>query len=227
MYNEEIIKGFLKNEDYTKLESYLDQYLGQNPEDIDVWLKLAVFLIIPGIADYEKSIYCCEQALSMKPDHLDSLVMLATIYHLNYGFIEEKIVQKLFQTYTNDKEYQSMIWLLRAWGIKDKRSMKEYEEALLSSIKTGPDHVLNHVNLAYFYQENGKFDKMKDLLVRALNNIRGIYQFENREFKIKKDYYVVNNKNVLDYQEFLNERVKGIHVTDGYVHLLENDILRS
>lgn len=169
MIDKELIKKLQDNKDYVQLENYMDRLLEQNPYNIDGWLKLAVLVLIPGIADYEKSIYCCEQALKVDPNHLDSLVLLGAINHLAYGFIQTDVVERLYQVRTNDPDYESMIWLLKAWGIKDKKMIEDYEHALITSINFGPHHVLNYVNLASFYR---------------------------------------------------------VHMTDGYVYLLEKDIIR-
>lgn len=44
-----------------EIEKLLDQYVKIHPDDIEAWIRLAVTVFRPPIADYDKSIDCLKK----------------------------------------------------------------------------------------------------------------------------------------------------------------------
>ncbi|MBN2909213.1 tetratricopeptide repeat protein [Polycladomyces sp. WAk] len=199
---EQIRKCYKGDGGKEETEKVLERYLEVDPECIEAWMRLAITVFEPPIADYDKSIHCLKRAIRIGPGCLEALFILARIQDIIYREVDEDVFQELHSIQTNDPEEQSMLEYAKAWYYESKEMWHEYENALKRSIVVYPGHVLNHISLGLFYVNQGDREKGKSLLVKGVRNVKHVYQADD------------GFDEVGDYNEFINERIKGIHVTD-------------
>lgn len=99
-------------------------------------------------------------------------------------------------------DLRSAIELVKARYLKERGDISRYESALLKSIEYGDYQVNNNAMLGKLYLEQGRIDEGKQLIKRALDNVKLIYTDEN---KTLFDKY--------DIDEFLNVHYRGIYIT--------------
>jgi tetratricopeptide (TPR) repeat protein len=162
-----------------KIEKVLEQYLEIYPECIEAWMRLAITVFEPPIADYDKSIHCLKRAIQIDPGCLGALLILARIQDIIYREVDEDVFQRLHSIQTHDSEEQSMLEFAKAWYYESKEMWHEYENALKRSIAIYPGHVLNYISLGLFYVNQGDKEKGKSLLVKGIRNVKHLYQTDD------------------------------------------------
>ncbi|MBD1372880.1 hypothetical protein IC620_10985 [Hazenella sp. IB182357] len=105
-----------------------------------------------------------------------------------------------------------MLQLVQAWYYAQEKNWVLFEKMLLHSIDSYSNHVQNYVSLGIYYIDIGRIDEGKALLDKSIKNVKKIYS---------------DNDSILDRcdpEEFINERIKGIHKTDILVNAIKNRI---
>lgn len=129
-----------------------------------------------------------------------------------YQEIDENVFRKINSIEATGVEEQSMIEFAKSWYFESKQMWDEYASHLKKSIELYPKHVLNHIYLGYYYIDKGKQEEGKSFLIQGLKNIQYIYQDDDCFYDVS------------DYDEFINERIKGIHATYVIYESLEERI---
>ncbi|SMO52693.1 hypothetical protein [Melghirimyces algeriensis] len=204
-YLEEGIKNILvQNTEniYEEIENFLDKYLKRNPNCIEAWLRLAVLVFEPPIADYEKSETCLKNVLEIEYDNLQAILILSFIQSVIYGEVTKETFFRLQNIKVHDSELESLQLLAKSWYYESKNMDTQRESLLKKSCNLGPRYVSNHVTLGQLLIQKGMSEKGRLYIKRALQNVKQIYdQVDDHEL----DH--------TDYHEFINERIKGIHLT--------------
>jgi len=203
-----------KNNNLVKIEALIEKQLNQDPNNIELLLRLAVLEVDPPFADPAKSIALLEKVLTIDKNNAIAALLIAYVNYYCIAGIDEKLMSKLNSMHTDDSEINSMLKYVVSWFYMD-RDPKMEEQFLQKSINIYKGHVYNHVHLAKLYFKIGRNIEARDLIKKALKNIKKIYSKEN-DFEYDAS----------DIYEFLNERIKGIYLTipilESIKELLEN-----
>jgi len=199
---------------YEELYSIVEEQLKHTSNDMELWIKLAIAIIVVPIVDYEKSIACLEKALAIDNNNPISLIILAHVYEYQLGGIDDMLLHQIKNLHTDSDEINSMLKYVASWSYSDgKKDDHEIEEQLLQeSIKLWDKHVWNYMHLVRLYTRQRRYLEINSLVKKALNNIKKVYDDSSET-------------DVTDIDEYINEHIKGIYITDINVELIEEKLV--
>lgn len=195
-----IIELNKKHEDL-KIKQLLKVYLKNDPNNIDLLLRLGVFVIFPGIADPYEAIDAFELALKIDKNNVIALLGIAYVNNYCLGGVNEKLFFRINSVDVVNNEELSMLKYVASWFYEIKNDNINQEKLLKESIFLCDSHVYNYVGLAKLYIKRNKKNEGIALAKKALSNIKNVYS-EN-----------YSSNDPTDYNEFINEGIKGIHIT--------------
>src|SRR3990172_10433626 len=121
-----------KEENYRELCNIVDYELKNSVHTSDVWIVLAITIIVVPIVDYEASIACLEKALSIENNNPIALIVLAHVYEYQLGGINDMLLHQIKNLRTNSDEINSMLKYVASWSYSDgKKDDHQIEEKLL------------------------------------------------------------------------------------------------
>lgn len=200
--------------DYNNLYSLVDDQLKHESNDIELWIKLAIAIIIVPIVDYEKSIECLNKVLAIDNNNPIALIILSHVYEYQLAGIDDILLYQIKNLHTDSDEINSMLKYVASWSYSDgKKDDQEIEEQLLKeSIKLCDKHVWNYMHLVRLYTRQKRYLEINSLIKKALKNIQKVYDCNNE-------------KDVTDIDEYINEHIKGIYLTNSNVEFIEKDLI--
>ena len=203
-----------KEEKYEELYSIVEKELQTGSHTSDVWIKLAIAIIVVPIVDYEKSIACLEKALAIERNNPIALIVLAHVYEYQLGGIDDMLLHQIKNLRTDSDEINSMLKYVASWSYSDgKKDDYEMEEKFLKeSIELWDKHVWNYMHLVRLYKRQKRYLEINNLIYKALSNITKIYDD-------------TNDLDVTDLDEYINEHIKGIYITDLNVESIQEKIV--
>jgi tetratricopeptide (TPR) repeat protein len=192
----------------------VEEQLKHTSNNIELWISLAIAIVTVPIVDYEKSIACLEKALNIDNNHPIALIVLAHVYEYELGGIDDTLLHQIKNLHTPSNEINSMLKYVASWSYSwGKKDDSEMEEKLLKeSIELCDKHVWNYEHLARLYLKQHRYSEINNLATKAFCNIQKIYSDND-------DY------NLTDINEFINERIKGIHLTDSCVKIIQEKFI--
>jgi hypothetical protein len=204
-----------------KIEALLEEKLKDDPKNIQLWQKLALLEKCVPLVNSHKSIECAYKALELDQDNIITLLIMAFLQDIYgpwvYGAgLKEELVNKLVSIQAHDNELNSMLKYAASWYYSDAPVYEASHNAIIKekllkeSIELCQSHVWNYVDLAQLYFEQNRKTDAKNHMEKGLKNIVKIYGITD-DIKIR---------NPTDINLFLNERVKGIYITDLYFQSL-------
>ena len=206
--------NILSRNDDKALYSFILEKMNSNSNDINFWLSLAVVIIQPPFGDEETGIFFVKKALSIDHNNPEALIVLAHIYEYQLGGIDDMLLHQIKNLHTGSNEINSMLKYVASWSYREnkKDNPKEEERLLKESILLCNRHVWNYEHLAELYFKQKRYLEVNSLLRKALNNIKKVYS-DNDDYDIT------------DINEFINERIKGIHSTYINVELIQEKFI--
>ena len=203
-----------REENYEELYSVVEQELKTGIHTADVWIKLAIAIIVVPIVDYEKSIACAEKALAIEHNNPIALIVLAHVYEYQLGGINDMFLHQIKNLDAGSDETNSMLKYVASWSYSDgKKNDPDIEEQLLKeSISLWGGHVWNYMHLVRLYGRQNRYLEINNLIYKALSNIKKVY-----------DGTICFN--VTDIDEYINEHIKGIYLTNTCVELIKEKLV--
>lgn len=189
----------IKNFDVEKAEEIIERRIKNDNRNIKLWFKLAVIELTVPLVDYIKSLECVNKILDIDKNNVLAVILECCIHHYHLGGINEDLFNKLNLIRTNDNDVLSMIKYIMSLYYEDLDINKQ-KELLEQSICLCNDYVTNYEELGNIYIIQGDLDKGKKLIKKAYDNIKLVYNEEEL-----CDFTDVN--------EYINEHVKGIHLS--------------
>lgn len=162
--------------------------------------------------DDEAAIECLNTILSYEPTNAYALLTIASIQHA-YPFIDDNVFERLCAFKTDDPQIQSMFEYMKSRyystkSISDKKNKIMEEHHLKKSIELCDTFVWNRVKLSFIYIDRHEFSVARDLLIKALFNIKSV--------SAEHDYW-----DFLSIDVYINELVTGIWINNiQYKHIL-------
>ena len=185
-----------------EMEKLLEQALLQNPQNINLLLRLAILEQEVPLADHHKSIAVLESVLKIDPSNAIALILLAYVHYHNIGVINGSLFEQLISNPTKDPEIKSMLKYTASWLYAPQNDKKNVEKWLIESITECQSHVYNYSNLAELSLKQNRYAEAKKLIQHGLKNVEKLYIGN------------IGYADETDIQEFLGERIKGIYLTD-------------
>lgn len=208
-----------KNKDIENIEKILETQIQKEPNNISLWLRLATLEQKLPLVDYEKSIVCLEKVLAIDKDNPIALLLTALTNYIHIGIVTKELKNRLTSLHTNDPELNSMLKYTASWFYEDvcnKNANPIREEKLLKeSINLYQGHVYNYKRLAQLYFKQGRKAEAKDLMRKALSNVKNISPIENRL------------RDATDVNDFFNEHIKGTYTANYDSLRLELKIMEA
>jgi tetratricopeptide (TPR) repeat protein len=203
-----------KKRNYNDLYNLVEEQLKHESNDIELWIKLAIAIIVVPIVDYEKSIACLEKALAIDHNNPIALIILAHVYHYQLGGINDMLLHQIKTLHTNSDEINSMLKYVASWSYSyTKKQHYDLEEELLKkSIELCDKHVWNYEHLARLYFEQQRYLEINSLVKKALSNIEKVYGNNS-------------NTDVTNIDEYINEHIKGIYITSINVESIQEKLI--
>jgi len=183
------------------IKNLIDEYLKKNPTDTDIRLRLVMLEYAPGWEDPELLSKYLNEIFKYDPDNIYATLILACTQDIFWGEITDTVFKKLNNLSSKNVEILSMIELAKAWYYQCKSNDELYEKHLRSSINYCNKHVKNYRTLAYFYTQKEKKDEAKKFAQNAIDNVQVIYARGSAT-------------DITDVEDFINERLKGTHITE-------------
>jgi len=197
-----------------QIESILLDYLKQNYQDTDIWLRFIVLEFTPPWGDYDKIEGYVNNILQYDTYNVNALLLLAYAQVVYLGGITQELVNLLMHTHSSDKEILAMIDLAKAWYY-EKIDEKKYEKFLLDSVNHSQNHVYNLFSLGELYAKKGQKAEGIMLMDKAINNI-------NKQHQDNLEFY-----DITSISDFLSEHFKGNTMTVqnmNYLLSIRNDL---
>ncbi|KAL9656738.1 hypothetical protein ABK040_003005 [Willaertia magna] len=152
------------NNDLDKAEEYLLQIIQQNDTIFEAWLLLSELYL--QHEEFEEALQCCYKAKKLKPENINTLILLAIIkYEMGW---DSEALHILDEIKKRDSENQNIYCLFGL--IFRKRKM--YEKAIISFLKAielAPYHLFSLECLMDLYFEIGQLGKVSFILEKILN----------------------------------------------------------
>lgn len=231
----EEVNKLIKTRDYISIEKaevIFNNYLKENPKDIDMWVRFTVLEIQPLLCDYEKILECVNEILKLDQHNFEAIMLFACLNHFFAPDYDMEVLKKLSEIMTSDPEKLSMVEYAKSWSYsrveEDKyrklygnvdgfynrpENYKQYENALKESINLYSHHVLNYQDLAYLYSKTNRKHESVNLLKAAIANVKLVYK---KDDVFQEDWTSV--------QGYFDECVKGIHRSKCLYESLINDL---
>lgn len=201
------------NDNRKKAEEYrllFKEYLSENLHDTEIWVKFALLLYLAPLHEDLKAQKCLETVLQYEPNNIQVKLFLAYVIE-HYSYINEDLFRMLNTIESPDKALMSIVEYSKStYYYLTKKDFKGYEQCLNYSIELCGDYVSNYIELGQFYLKRGYIAKGHELMKKGVNNIKYIYDGTRPH-------------DILDIEEFFNERFKRIHLSqDNYEIILES-----
>ncbi|WP_375105169.1 tetratricopeptide repeat protein [Paenibacillus sp. RS8] len=198
-FEKEIFEA-VRNYDIEKVETIIEQKLKITPNDIDLLMRLAVTLINVPLVDYGKSLACLSRILEYDKKNVEATILECCIHYYHLGGIDENLVSKINNIYVFNSDISSIKKLILSWYFADTDKIKQLE-MLRGSIAINPNNVNSYVQLGSILIEQGNVKEGRSLIKKALENIKLVYD-QNTIFDFS------------DFNEYLNQKVRGIHLSN-------------
>jgi tetratricopeptide (TPR) repeat protein len=200
--------------DHEGVYSLVEEQLKYESNNINLWISLAIAIITVPIVDYEKSIACLEKALAIDSNHPIALIVLAHVYEYQLGGIDDILLHRIKTLKTDSDEINSMLKYVASWSYSyTKKQHYDLEEELLKeSIALYDKHVWNYEHLARLYLQQQRYLEVNSLIKKALSNVQTIY-------------YEHSGIDITNIEKFINEQIKGTHITDINVEIIQKKLV--
>lgn len=126
--------------------------------------------------------------------------MECCIHYYHLGGIDENLVSKINNIYVFNSDISSIKKLILSWYFADTDKIKQLE-MLRGSIAINPNNVNSYMQLGSILIEQGNVKEGRSLIKKALENIKLVYD-QNTIFDFS------------DFNEYLNQKVRGIHLSN-------------
>ncbi|MBY0353290.1 hypothetical protein K2W90_02895 [Candidatus Babeliales bacterium] len=192
----------------------LEENLKNEPNNIDILLKLALLEVDPPEGDEILCAQYIEKILALDEQNVNGLLLLAYFKHyILMEHADENLMQSLTSLQTSCNEVNSMLRYAASWFFFFRGDEEKEIECLRKSINYYQGHVWNYVGLGRSYLLQGKNTEGKELIRRALSNVKVIYSGQGAEY---------DGTNI---SHFLDHHFKGICLTQPQLELIQEDLI--
>lgn len=198
--------------DAEEVEKILQKQLKIDNRSIEKWLQLAIIEMEVPFCDYFKSIECTETVLNIDSKNMLAILIECCVNQFYLGGIPDTLFRRLRSIKTDDNEWKSIVkYMMSHYYDNDKSKINKRKALLEESVLLCDKFVYNLKRLSKIYVLEGNKQEGKNLLKKAISNIKCIYD-RNSKFSI------------ISLDEFFNQYVKGTHITNVVVDSLIDEL---
>lgn len=188
------------------LELFLEKFLEIYPYETEFWIKLTLAVYYAPLYDDYKAITCLKKILEYEPTNVKiTLLLVYVVDHCIY--FDEELFGRLCRLESKDNQLKAMIEYAKSWYYFDKDE-DLYQNVLKKSIEYCDQFVWNYIKLGQFYLYKNNLEEGYYYLKKGLSNIKCVYG-EQHPYG-----------DVLNVEEFFNERFKGIHLSQANYEII-------
>ncbi len=202
------------NKKFEEAQQILFNYLKEYPKDTEAWLLLIMIETNPPLEDPFEIIKYANHILSYDPVNIYALLFLDFAQDVFLGGIQEDTYYHLSLAQTSDNEIMSMIELAKSHYFDQKNEIINYEKILVKSIEYCSSHVKNLSELGVFYLNQGKIEQGKELICKALKNVKSVRYFS--------EPYKPKEHDATSMNEFFDYYYKGTIIQDTKYEYLKS-----
>lgn len=182
-----------------KLESLIESYLAHHPNDLNMWMRLAIAVYTRPLADDLKAVACLEKVLKQDTGNNEALLILSYIQD-GFAIIDDALLKRIERAIQEEQDsiIKGMLYKMAASGAMSDKN--KYQFFLEASAFFAPYHVKNHMLLGFLYIEQHDFERAERVLKTALNNIQSV------------DVESISG-DITSVDDFLESYIQGIHTT--------------
>lgn len=157
-----------------RMEHLLINFLEDHGDDVDILIKLAlVEFTVPWI-DGTRSSYYLNRALSVSPNNVQALLLLAEIQTSSIG-MQKQVLDQLKSIKTTNEQDQALVYYAQSlYYLFNHPNSSEHEVTLIKSIEMFSGYVRPQLNLGDVYARKGEKLKACRLFESALKNIKQV-----------------------------------------------------
>lgn len=192
-----------QNGNYELLECTLLKELEQNPNDIEVLMKLAITeFMFPFYDEIKCMDYLC-RIIKIAPTHFEALAMKIYCQEHYCCSVDETDLEQLLCVGYNDSQQLAIAYYMKSWiysPLHIKCNTKTEKKYLLKSTELFPYMVYPFKRLGKIFECEGKCESAKDSFRKALSNVMNVLTKEGNCCTTA--------------QSFIDEYITGISLSD-------------
>ena len=212
-----LIKKVNDMDDMEKGELLFDEYLKKHPNDIEMILRQARYVLAPPLAYLPKALDCIYAVLSIDSNNIEAYLLWACILNFMLGGVDADLFNRLSNLKTDNLDKQSMIEHVKSWYYRDQNMHDLYEITLINSINIYSYNVWNYRDLGRFYMEHGRKDEGQKLIKKAMDNVKNVFP----------DNYDYSNYDLTDVQSYFDSLIRGTRITYAVSENLDKELLEA
>ena len=196
------VEKYLKNKNYEGLVTTIQDYCFLYPENNDLKLRLAILLQSVFIDDYPSALKIIESILKNSSNHIDALILKAYIEDTFQGQISDTTFDKINLQLENANlkgNNRNQLFVLKAYYFR-RRDEKKYLSSLIDSTTNDVLSSHNYFLLYELLKSKGEDKKAVKALNHAIANVVHVYDTSE---------YI----DFTDFKEFINEKIRGVHLS--------------
>lgn len=209
-YEKEISEA-IENYDIEKAETIIEQQLLVYPNNIDLLIRLAVAVLTVPLVDYPKSLACINRIYKQDEKNRAATILECCVHYYHLAGIDEKLARKINNIDVNNAYTDSIKRLILSWHFAVIDREKQVE-MLSQAIALDPNNVESYIQLGRIFIDQGNVTEGRSLIKKALKNIKLVYD-KNNIFDFS------------DFNEYLNQKVRGIHLSNENKKIIERMLL--
>lgn len=206
-----VSKHYYENQSLTlkKIENLFKEYLKEHPNDSEVSIRYAIFLLEDLHDDYG-ALEPLKKIIDNDPNNVEAVLIMGYIIWGFMGYMyEDYTFQRLNELKTDDPELLSMIEYVKYLYYSMNNNLL-HQECLKKSVEFYDKHVKNNYRLGLNYGKETEIGKI--FIKKAINNVQSIYIYLFPSFTIRTK------------EDFLNEFVKGTHITNSIYEMMKESL---
>ncbi|OKP90889.1 hypothetical protein A3844_03255 [Paenibacillus helianthi] len=178
---------------------------------MDLLLRLAVTVLTVPLVDYPKSLACIHRIYEQDEKNGAATILECCVHYYHLAGIDEELVRKINNINATNTYVNSIKGLILSWhfAVTDK---EKQVEMLRQAIALDPNNVESYIQLGRIFIDQGNVIEGRSLIKKALENIKLVY-----------------DKNTIldfsDFNEYLNQKVRGIHLSNENKKIIERMLL--
>lgn len=201
-----------KNHQTEVVEKILKEQLKIKPDNIEKLIELSLAELATPLCDYFSSLKYIHCVLKLDPNNIFAILIECCVNDFYLGGIDDQLYKKLESIKTEDTKWKSIIkYMMSQYYRFDKRKIDKQKVLLEESVELCDEFVHNLRNLSYIYISEGRKKEGIELLQKAINNVKCIYDSNS-------------SSSIISIDDFLNEYVKGTHKTYILVEALNEEL---
>lgn len=158
------LKQAIMKQDVPLVESIIKEELITKPEDIQLWIKLCLTELQFPFKDYISALQCVNHIYEIDSGNLDALILESGIKWHSFGFIEDKLFQRLITVNCHDNKKASIISYLQSWYYWFENDNNENRKLVIEkSIEFCDEFVYPYRDLGLILREESKIKESREL----------------------------------------------------------------